>query len=542
MQPSLLLDEHVLLNFPHPLGPRPKIPAPPRDAPAVSAPPRAFASRRVLLSALSGGVLGTPPTPSRAPHRDPVLTLVHRITQGFNLPEYERARAMGYDAYLEEQLEPLAIDDSPTDTRLADHFETLFMSPKELYDTYSEDFEQPYLQFKGAMLLRSTNSKRQLLERMCEFWSDHFNIDHNKGDVEWMLLPEHDRTVIRPHALGKFPDMLRACAFSPAMLYYLDNWLNVRGAPQANYARELLELHTLSVDGGYNESDVDEVAKCFTGWTLKTNPDSPDWMRTRFDPDRHTWGKKFVLGNEIAESRATRPDEPMASQDAHKVLDICAAHPSTADFIARKLIRWLLTPTPPAELVQRVVEEYLSTQGDIRAMLRVILARENMRWAAPVVQPKFRRPFGFMVALFRTLDGVVRRPPEALTFLADMGQMPYDFPPPTGYPDDVQAWGSLILPRWNFASRLFQVNFGGAMNGVNLISPLALMNRIEFHGPSDRPGLAQRIDERLLGNALSEHEREVLQQFIDGYPTSFETSAIFDTLGLAVSLPGYQWH
>ena len=450
---------------------------------------------------------------------------------------------MGYEAYLEEQLDHLAIDDTPTDARLAQHFETLFMSPKQLFDTYSKDFTEPYFQFKGAMLLRSTNSRRQLFERMCEFWSDHFNIDQNKGNLEWVFLPEHDLQVIRAHALGSFPAMLSASAFSGAMLYYLDNWLNVRGAPQENYGRELLELHTLGVHGGYSESDVNEVARCFTGWTLDERSASPDWMRGKFDPDLHDWGKKFVLGHEIADEHIAQPGLPMRSKDAEKVLAILAAHPSTAEFLARKLINWLLTPTPPAALVERVVQTYLDTQGDIKAMLRVILARENMRFVAPVLQPKFRRPFHFMVSLYRALDAEVRRPTESLTYLGGMGHMPYDFAAPTGYPDDVEAWGGLILPRWNFAALLYRPYFAPVIPGVDLILVNDLLARLEFHVASDRPGLARRINERVLGTTLSPYEEEALQRYVDEYPLEFEQRyALFDALVLAVSMPGFQWY
>ena len=170
-----------------------------------------FASRRGLFGALTGGALSALGRPDAAPHRDPLLTLVNRITQGFNLAEYERAKALGYQAYLEEQLAPEAIADFDMDARLAD-YATLGMSPKELYTAYSADFTLPYYEFKRAALQRSVHSKRQLFERMCEFWNDHFSIDQNKADFEWVFMPDNDRLVIRAHALGSFPAMLSASA------------------------------------------------------------------------------------------------------------------------------------------------------------------------------------------------------------------------------------------------------------------------------------------------------------------------------------------
>ncbi len=493
-----------------------------------------FASRRGLLGGLTG--LGFSPRPEQAPHRDPLLTLVNRITQGFNLAEYERARTMGYQAYLDEQLDHLAIDDSALDARLAG-FTTLGLSPKQLYDTYSADFTEPYYQFKGAMLLRSVHSKRQLFERMCEFWNDHFSIDQNKGDIEWLFLPDNDRLVIRPNALGSFPALLSASAHGCAMLFYLDNWLNVHNAPQNNYARELLELHTLSVSGGYNEVDVNEVARCFTGWTLNPDPSSPNWLRGIFDSSLHAAGQKLVLGNVI-------PNFP-PREDAQRVIDILVAHPSTASFLALKMLRWLLTPTPPQALVDQVASTYLATNGDIRSMLRVILARENMRWATPVLGPtlgpKFRRPFHYMVSLLRALDADVEDPLYPIFYLYGMGHVPFDHVQPNGYPDTVEAWGSSLLPRWSFASVLLGPSavLGTPIPGVQLSYP-SLANKLAFSGANDRPGLAERINQRLLGNTLTPNEVEALQEYMNAQAT-FGAAALFEAIALGASLPGYQW-
>jgi hypothetical protein len=497
------------------------------------------------LLALTGGALSTPTGSPLASHRDPVLSLVQRITQGFNLAEYQRAHAMGYDAYLEEQLNPEGIDDSAMEARL-DDFPTLALSPKELYDTYSSAFDEPYYQFKGAMLLRSVHSKRQLFERMCEFWNDHFSIDQNKGDLEWAFLPEHDRTVIRAHALGSFPEMLKACAFGGAMLFYLDNWLNVANAPQENYARELMELHTLGVHGGYNEFDVKEVAKCFTGWTLNPDPSSPDYLRGTFDYHLHAGGHKIVLGNVIRGTPlAAGNGTSTGRNDAQQVLDMLTAHPSTADFLARKLIKWFLTPTPPPELVAQVAGTYLATQGDIKSMLRVILDRRNLGWASPVLHKKFRRPFHLMVSLLRAYGANVRDPLASLVFfLPGMGHMPFDHVQPDGYPDTVEAWGSSLLPRWAFAAALLKPDafYSHALPGVIMPSFIRLKDMLAFHGEADRVGLAGRINDRFYGSSLPPAELEILQDFIDAYAAPFDIHALCDSLTLAASLPGFQWY
>lgn len=542
MSPQMLQQsEYARLNFPY--VPKPVEPLPPPAGGAAlaggSAAAASFASRRAWLTGLSGGVLSPLARPDPAPRRDPLLTLVHRITQGFNLVEYERAKTLGFQAYLDEQLDHLSIDDSEMDAWLG-LYPVIEMSPKEAFDAFGTEPTPAVRQMKGARVSRSTSSKRQLFERICEFWIDHFNIDHNK-ELEWMLLPEHERTVIRPHALGSFPAMLSACAFSGGMLYYLDNWLNVRSAPQANYARELLELHTLSVVGGYNETDVTEVAKCFTGWTLNGDASSPDWLRGVFDVSQHTPGQKLVLGQVISAHPAARAvGRSTPDHDAQAVLDILAVHPSTALFLAQKLLRWFLTPTPPPFLVQRVADAYLNTGGSIQAMLRVILTRENLGAHSALVAPKYRRPLHFMVSLFRTLDGRLGRPDEALTHLTVMGQGPYDCAPPTGYSDDFQAWAGSLLTRWTFSTVLLRHGF--IFPGLRLITPALLMARLEFQLPSDRPGLAARINARLFGETLSPHEVDVLQQYIDGYPRVYDADALYDTLSLASSLPGFQWY
>jgi uncharacterized protein (DUF1800 family) len=509
----------------------PRAPAKRQAHPELARARQLFQSQRVqpIPPPLALTPLGRPEPASR---RDPVLALVHRITQGFNLAEYQRARALGYEAYLEEQLDPLSIDDSVMDAKLASYV-TLGLSPKELYDTYSLDATVPYYEFKTVAVQRAVHSKRQLFERMCEFWNDHFSMDHNKGDIEWLFMAEHERNVIRPNALGSFPAILSGNAHNAAMLFYLDNWLNSRFAIQENYGRELLELHTLGVYGGYSEVDVKEVAKCFTGWTLNGDYNSGNWLRGFFDNSQHTPGEKLVLGNSI--------DNFPPRDDAKKVLDILAVHPSTADFLARKLIRWFLTPTPPEYLVSRVVDEYLATNGDIKAMLRVILARENM--GLPSL-PKFRRPFHYVASLLRTIDADVSDGLYPVFSLAEMGHVPFDHVTPDGYPDTIEAWGSSLLPRWSFASFLFASTAavtGQPMPGVTI--PIgALKTKLEFQTAADRPGLAERIDQRLLGRSLTRGEVLALQGFIDSYPTTFGVVALFEAIALGASLPGSQWY
>jgi uncharacterized protein (DUF1800 family) len=533
--------EHARLNLPPDLAFPPRLEPPSFEAAEERAAPRAAvrrASRRSWLTAFSGGT-GVSSDPQLA-RRDPLLILMHRITYGFSLPEYERAKTLGFQGYLDEQLDHLAIDDAEMTDFLRINYSVTEMSPREVYDNYNALPVMALELTKGALLARAVASRRQLYERLCEFWIDHFNVDHNKG-LLWLLVPEFERTVIRPHALGSFPAMLTACAFSGAMLYYLDNWLNVREAPQENYARELLELHTLGVHGGYNEGDVDEVAKCFTGWTLIGDNTSPDWLRGTFDPSLHTGGRKFVLGHDIPDTPIfAKPGDLGGYSDAKRVLDIVSEHPSTADFLARKLLRRFLTPTPPEELVARVREAYLTTGGDIRAMLRVILTQENLVAHTAVAAPKYRRPFHYMASVVRAVDGFVPRPSNPLQYLVQMGHAPYDFELPTGYPDDFESWGGALQPRWVFPAMFFR--YDRPFRGIHQMTAAALAARIGYAGAADRPGLAERINERLFGSALSGREVGLLQEFMDTYPAAFDFTALYDTLVLATSMPGFQWH
>jgi Protein of unknown function (DUF1800) len=279
-------------------------------------------------------------------------------------------------------------------------------------------------------LLRETYSERQLGEVMSDFWFNHFNVFLNK-DADRFLLTSYERDVIRPHALGKFEDLLVATAQSPAMLYYLDNWLSVgpnsdvahgikrrnerkqkkytkitgpvkqskgkRNGLNENYGRELMELHTLGVSGGYTQRDVTEVARVLTGWTLKQPRDGDYSFSFTFDERRHEPGEKTVLGHRI---------KPNGEKEGYEVLHILAHQPATAKFVCTKLVQRFVSDNPPPELVDRMTQTYLKKDGDIREVLKTMFHSREF-WAGEDYRAKVKTPLEFVVSALRASDADV---------------------------------------------------------------------------------------------------------------------------------------
>ena len=503
-----------------PLRPSPEPDLPPAPSSAVRLRRSKFLQSRRGLAAGAGGQ-GAERTAQK--RRGTILALVQRISQGFNQAEYDRAVAMGYDAYLEEQLDYLAIDDSAMEPRLA-NFPTLGMSPAELLDNFLQDNYIPFNELKGATLVRAVHSKRQLFERMCEFWGDHFSIDHRKG-IEWIFKQQDDEQVTRKFALSSFPEILSASAHSAAMMFYLDNWLNFVGAPQENWARELMELHTLGVDGGYTEQDVKEVARVFTGWSLNFDDQSTDYLNFQFHAELHDPSPAVVLGNQI----------PAGSyqQAGEMVLTGLATHPSTARFLSTKMTRWLLSENPPKSVIDQVTATFLDTGGDIKAMIRVILSEENVRLVSGPFQPKFKRPFHYVTSLLRGLDAEVFDTQALLYFLQQMGHSPMDWPAPNGYPDTVNVWGMSLLPRWTFAANVM-TNF---VPGVQI--SLGKLNALL--GDFNQPGLSKRISDRIFARGLGQADRQALDDFFSSR-RPLVWPEVYEAIGFVASCPDNQWY
>jgi uncharacterized protein (DUF1800 family) len=307
-----------------------------------------------------------------------------------------------------------------------------------------------------AKLLRAVYSDRQLAEILDDFWFNHFNIFLNKG-ADRYLITDYERSVIRPNILGKFKDLLEATAKSPAMLFYLDNWQSVGpNAPQPrgnknqrrglneNYGRELLELHTLGVDGGYTQKDVTEVARCFTGWTIGQPQRNPTFL---FNRRLHDDGEKVVLGVKIPAGGGMT--------DGEKVLDIMAHHPSTAHFVSRKLAQRFVADEPPASLVDRMAQTFLKTDGDIRAVLRTMLESKEF-WSAGAYRSKMKSPLEMVASAVRSVNGDVDYAFPLVNQVAQLGQPLYRKLEPTGYSNSSEEWlnSAGLLARMNFALQL----------------------------------------------------------------------------------------
>lgn len=376
--------------------------------------------------------------------KDPkVARLLDRMTFGWSANEESVYTSLGHQAYVEKQLamgfqEPLEL------TLQLQNLDCLRMQGFELIEIPKPRVIQ---QLQAAAILRAVYSPNQLRERMVDFWSNHFNIYSGKSDAAFYK-GNQEELIVRKEALGNFHSMARGMAKSPAMLLYLDNNQNGKKGPNENYARELLELHTLGIHGGYTQEDVQEVSRCLTGWTIEErNPlerlGARDYEpRARgsfwFNKDDHDDGAKIVLGVKIPAGGGVK--------DGEMVLDIALNHPSTGKHLARKLVMFF-TGSRNEALESTVSAAYKSTQGDIKTMVKPILESEFLHSGAPIL----RRPFEFMCASLRHSAAITDGGNDLQAHLRTLGQAMYEWPMPDGYPTDQLSWTNKVLPRWQFA-------------------------------------------------------------------------------------------
>ncbi|TXI23575.1 MAG: DUF1800 domain-containing protein [Roseateles sp.] len=433
--------------------------------------------RRFFLA--SGALLGSgllltrharaeQPAPLSAEER--ALHALNRLAYGPRPQDLQDIATQGAEAWLErflgEQLQPGRLPaPAALQTRLAG-LELLTLSPNELLHreralrqarrTQRRSEAQAEARSEGqvmperaalrelqrqagvARLLRAREQPAQLVEVLTEFWFNHFNVFAGKAPVG-LLVADYEQRAIRPHVLGRFRDMLGATARHPAMLIYLDNARNAatgrpgtRGGLNENYARELMELHTLGVDGGYTQQDVTELARVLTGWGLDARAIAAGTPGDgfRFDPRRHDAGGKTWLGRRIA---------PAGQAEGEQALDLLARHPATARHLAYRFAQALVADQPPPALVQRLADDFLRSDGDLHQLTRTLLRADEF-WQRGTVRAKFKTPWRYLVSSLRALDLPVDAPQPLLAGLAQAGQPLYGAASPEGYKTTAEAW------------------------------------------------------------------------------------------------------
>ncbi|MDQ8154299.1 MAG: DUF1800 domain-containing protein [Gemmatimonadota bacterium] len=521
--------------------------------------------------------------------------VLSRLTFGARPGDLDVIREQGVDRWIEEQLHPERIDDAAADHWLAE-FETVQKSAAELERTYPNPgvlvnqrasrpeglTAQDSAQLRDARrnlrriadeaqiarVGRALLSERQLQEVMTDFWLNHFSVFAGKGIREQYYLAEYDYQVIRPRALSRFRDLLGAVAKSPAMLFYLDNWQSAadstrprltepaaaraRGAAarratanpaspagqqlqrrlraglNENYGRELLELHTLGVEGGYTQQDVISAARALTGWTIDGPRQGGGFL---FAPFMHDAGEKRVLGRTLRAGRGI--------EDGEELLDLLSRHPSTARFIATKLARRFVSDTPPAALVDRAATAFLRTDGEIRAVVRLIITSPEF-FDHAAYRAKVKSPFEVVLSALRATGATPDRSPRTAQAIATLGQPIFGRSTPDGWPESAAGWmgTGAILNRINFGLALA----AGRLPGAN---PMAVPG-VEMLRQAPREQQVDAVVDAFLGGDVSSVTRSVL---ITGHHPLLDTATaapagaprgLAQVVGLALGSPEFQ--
>ncbi len=444
---------------------------------------------------------------------DPLLRLVRRISMGLSPEEVVLARGLGYAGYLEYQLNAAAIDDGETEAYVALRMPFTALVGSALL---TQDNGEASNQLMDAALYRAAFSKRQLKQRMIEFWTDHFTISINK--VGNLKLAD-DRDVIRTYAMTSFPQLLRATSQSAAMMVYLDQNRSSTPTPNQNYAREIMELHTLGVNGGYTQTDVAELSRILTGYS-SNNVGGFSYVRSY-----HDRGAKTFLGRAFAAMPITATDAQLKGE-ADTAIQMLIDHPSTAAYISLKMARWLLAYTPSQAVVDATAATYTATGGDIAAMIRTILTSQNLL-AAPA---KYKRPFHLAASALRSMGASAANIRPARQNADVMGQPMFLWEQPNGYPDRVDWWSGLVLQRWNYMSYLSTQNSTTALKVDSAL----------FRSPDTADGVVSQISTRMFGGELPSMLRAQLSTYLKG--GAYSDARVRETIGLAASANQFQWY
>jgi uncharacterized protein (DUF1800 family) len=445
------------------------------------------------------------------------LHALNRLSFGPRPGDVDRVMKDGVDVWIEQQLHPEGMPDRDVEARVA-AYTTLKMSDAEILRTFYQPIVEARKARKAAngeeidnekmladlrrqtppekrpqrvmqdlmdqRLVRAVDSERQLNEVMVDFWFNHFNVYSGKA-IDRFLVTGYERDAIRPHIWGRFEDLLMATAKSPAMLFYLDNARSVaapenrpqraqrfmqmvapqnanRGGLNENYAREIMELHTLGVDGGYTQKDVTELARVFTGWTI-ARPQEGD-ARFIFRPALHDAGAKTVLGIHFPAGGGI--------EEGERMIHVLAHHPATAHHIAYQLCQRLVADDPPKPLVDRVAKRFLDTDGDLRQTVRAVIDSPEF-WQPQYYDAKVKSPFDYVASAVRAIGGRLDDPTPLARSLQQMGEPLYGAQPPTGYSNKASAWVNTgaLLARLNFALALAANKMPGVHADVVALIP-----------------------------------------------------------------------
>jgi len=518
-----------------------------------------------LLVPLSRGPM--PPVPVREPvsfhltPHDSALHALNRLAYGPRPGEPDRVAATGVMRWIDGQLDPAQLDNAALNARER-RLDVLTYDRRDLANVYvavQKERRARAAAGRGAadsmgarndpgpkarlgrrlagdvaalVVVRAALSERQLAEVMADFWVNHFNVFFGKS-FDRFLLPDYVEHTIRPHALGRFADLLRATAQSPAMLVYLDNWQSVaagatwRGAPprrpqgiNENYARELLELHTLGVDGGYTQQDVIDVARIFTGWSIQRPKQGGGFQ---FYPRVHDRGAKVVMG--VRYPAGHDMDEGL------RLLAWLADHQATVRHVSRRLCGRFVSDQPPEGCVDDAVAAWQRTHGDIREVLRAIFHGSDF-WAAENVRAKVKSPLEFVISAVRAVQADPDTTPRLAQVVARLGQPLYLHVAPDGYPERQDDWvnSGALLNRMNAAIALAAGALPGAIVNLDLAVPAT--------ATASHDQLIAAVDERILGGAMTENTRRVIREQVRVVDDPIDARAL--AVGLALGGPEFQ--
>ena len=525
--------------------------------------------------------------------RERAMHALNRLAFGPRPGEIDRVVSDGLDVWIDQQLHPERIPDRALDARLAGmttlelsnaDLITRFYLPvlearkqakdaagkdggeidkKELRrelmkDLPPEDRPQRVMEeLQSQRLLRAAQSDRQLNEVMVDFWMNHFNVFAGKG-IDRFLLTSYERDSVRPHIWGHFEDLLLSTAKSPAMLFYLDNARSVaapenrprqvqrfgrgrffmpptqqqnakRGGLNENYAREIMELHTLGVDGGYSQKDVTELARVLTGWTITGRRDGGEGAAFVFRPRLHDAGAKSVLGVRFAPGGGI--------EEGERMIHILAHHPATAHHIALQLCQRLVADDPPKALVDRVAKKFLATDGDLRQTVKAVIDSPEF-WAPASYRSKVKSPFEYVISAVRAVDARIDNPLPIARALLQIGEPLYGAQPPTGYSDKADVWvntGALIN-RLNFALALASNKLPGVHDDIALLVPAA--------DAAEAQRSVDALAQALVGGELTAETRGTITARMTDHGTSvagpWDNTQLPTVAGLILGSPEFQ--